>query len=264
MSNPNQKIRYSLDTPGGNPVYCGRRTAAHLDYTRRQLPEGCELFIIQGCFNTGVEASAGTHDYDAVLDVGIFGMDWWEAQKFLRECKWAAWYRFPPTFDGDHLHIVSLGTKAKVGIYVPGQMDDYKHGRNGLAGHAPDNTWRPSKITSFDYEAFLKEDEMQEADFKRIEKMLAPIKSDLDKLRKALSEFRQNQRARDKEEADRDTASAAQLTAIAGAVDALPEGPSTAEIPKKAAAKKAAAKKAAAKKAAAKKAPAKKAAATKG
>jgi hypothetical protein len=232
VSDLNEKIRYSLDTPGGNPVYCGRRTAAHLDYTRSRLPSGCELFIIQGAFNTGVEASKGTHDYDAVLDVGIFGMDWWDAQRFMRECKWAAWYRFPPTFDGDHLHVVSLGTTAKVGEYVPGQIDDYYHGRNGLAGHAADTTWRPSRITVFEYNSFLKEDEMQEADFDRINKMLEPIKSDLERLRKALSEFRQNQRARDKKAIARDKDSAAQLTAIAGAVDGLPDGASKTEIRK--------------------------------
>jgi hypothetical protein len=167
-----------------------------------------------------------------VLDVAISGMDWWDAQKFLRECKWGAWYRFPPTFDSHHLHIVSMGTTAKVGIYVPGQMDDYMHGRNGLAGHAADDTWRPSKITFFEYDKFLKEDEMQEADFDRIGKMLEPLKSDLERLRTALSEFRQNQRARDKEDVARDKESTAQLTAISGAVDALPEGASKTEISK--------------------------------
>ena len=232
MNDPNEKIRYSLNTPGGKAVYCGRRTAAHLDYTRTRLPDGCELFIIQGAFNTGVDASKGTHDFDAVLDVGIFNMDWWDAQKFLRECHWAAWYRFPPTFDGDHLHIVSLGTTAKVGEYVPGQIDDYRHRRNGLASHDADNTWHPRQITFFDYSSFLKEDEMQDADFDRINKMLDPIKSDLEKLRSALSDFRQNERARDKQDVARDNESAAHLTAIAGAVDALPDGASKAEISK--------------------------------
>jgi hypothetical protein len=111
--------------------------------------------FMQGCYNTGVAASAGTHDFDGVVDVEVENMDWLDGQRFLREHGWAAWYRFPPKF-GNHLHAVSLGCPGPVGIYVPGQVDDYYAHRNGLAGHDRDITWYPADIDStvFDYPAW--------------------------------------------------------------------------------------------------------------
>lgn len=93
---------------------CTARTAAHLRWTIRQLERrhpGAKLVILQPCYNTGVDASAGTHDFDAVLDVQIIGLDWWEAQWFLRTCGWAAWFRHTGIWadrDAWHIHMVSL------------------------------------------------------------------------------------------------------------------------------------------------------------
>jgi hypothetical protein len=88
-----------------------------------------------------------------VLDVEIVGMDWSNAQGFLRRCGWAAWWRKPPTFD-DHIHMVSLGYPGQVGVFVPGQVADYYAHRTGLAGHAADPSWFPADIDStvFDYD----------------------------------------------------------------------------------------------------------------
>jgi hypothetical protein len=143
-------------TLNGVTFRAGRRTAAHLAWTddgaRRR---GALLRVIQPCYNTGVGASAGTHDFDGVLDVEVEGMAWLDGQRFLREHGWAAWYRFPPTF-GNHLHMVSLGCPGPVGVYVPGQVDDYYAHRNGLKGHDRDVTWHPADIDStvFDYPAY--------------------------------------------------------------------------------------------------------------
>lgn len=148
-------------TAGGRTFRCSRRTAAHIEYTIERLAEAApsaRLVIIQGCYNTGVPQSAGTHDFDAVLDVQIVGMDWWEAQTFLRKCGWAAWVRYPPAFSW-HIHMVSLGYPGQVGIYVPGQVDDYYRHALGLKGQHDsglDGSWFPPDIdaTVFDYPAW--------------------------------------------------------------------------------------------------------------
>jgi hypothetical protein len=145
-----------IDTVGGRTFRASRRTWAHLDYTIEQLAQDaptCSLRVIQGCYNTGVKQSAGTHDYDAVLDVEIVGMGWSNAQGFLRRCGWAAWWRQPPTFS-NHIHMVSLGYPGQVGVYVPGQVTDYLQHRTGLAGHAADASWFPDDINStvFDFD----------------------------------------------------------------------------------------------------------------
>lgn len=133
-----------------------RRGIAHLDFTIEHLPPGCTLEILQPPYNTGVEASAGTHDFGAVYDFRIDGMDWLDAQAFLRAYGWAAWWRQPPKFS-HHLHAVSLGYPGRVGVYVPAQVDDYYNFRSGLAGHVADHTWHPADIDStvFDYDAWL-------------------------------------------------------------------------------------------------------------
>lgn len=148
-------------TRGGKKFKATRRTVAHLDYTIERLAKQhptARLVIIQPSYNTGVVASAGTHDFDACFDVQIVGLDWWAAQKFLRQCGWAAWYRFPPTFP-HHIHMISLGYPGKVGIFVPGQVDDYYRHALGLKGQhnsGADTSWFPPNIkaTVFDYNAW--------------------------------------------------------------------------------------------------------------
>jgi len=154
----------------GRYFKCSKRTSAHLDWTKKQLAKKAEkdkkayrLIIIQGCFNTGVSASAGTHDYDSCLDVKIEGMTWAAAQRFLRSCGWAAFWRKPSQGPwSDHVHMASLPKfmlqfVARVGIWVPGQIRDYYNHLNGLSSHAPDNTWHPKNIkeTIFQYRAYI-------------------------------------------------------------------------------------------------------------
>lgn len=179
-------------TRAGKTFRCTRRTAAHIDYTIERLAKrepDARLYIIQPCYNVGVKASAGTHDYDACLDVQIIGLDWWAAQRFLRQCGWAAWLRYPPTFTW-HIHMVSLGYPGRVGIYVPGQVADYYAHRNGLVGHAADSSWHPVDIsaTVFDYPAWrdahmpLNKDDLAAIDnvvSKRIASALDPLKTTL-------------------------------------------------------------------------------------
>lgn len=170
MSNAAEIISYSQTTVVGTVLRMARRTAAHLDYTKTRLAQehpGCRLWLIQGTYNTSVPASAGTHDKDCALDVKITGLTWLEAQRFLRECGWAAWFRAELFRNGvrvwgDHIHMVSLGYRPygiPVGDLIPGQVVDYFEHRSGLSGHEADPTWHPADITAtiFDFEAWEKE-----------------------------------------------------------------------------------------------------------
>ena len=148
-------------TFGGQTFRAGRRTAAHLQWTSERLEAvepGAQLVVVQPCYNTGVDASAGTHDKDGVLDFAIAGMEWLPAQRFLREHGWGCWYRFPPAFS-HHIHAISLGCPGPLGDFVPGQILDYHNHAFGLAGqHDPgsDKSWFPDDIdaTEFDYAAW--------------------------------------------------------------------------------------------------------------
>jgi hypothetical protein len=161
-------ITYSQPNIYGTYFRCSKRTGAHLDSTKKALKDKSKhdgkaytLRIIQGSYNYGVDASAGTHDLDACLDVEIIGLSWSDAQRFLRVHGWAAWVRVPPTFSY-HIHMVSLPPYklqfvAPVGQWVPGQVTSYYNLTSGLIGDAPDNTWHPVPIKStiFNYEKYM-------------------------------------------------------------------------------------------------------------
>lgn len=142
---PNELIWITF---GGKTFRCSVRTAAHLLWTQQELDKkhpGCKITVFQGCYNIGVLLSVGTHDKDRVLDVAIVGLDWAEAQRFLRAHGWAAWVREPPAFDW-HIHMISLGGTTEVGVFVPGQIDDYYRHTFGLKNQHNtdlDKSWFP-------------------------------------------------------------------------------------------------------------------------
>lgn len=195
---PEAKITWrDHETTWGGPIYGSRRSIAHLEDTdqaaRRRY--GSRVAVIQSAYNDTVAASAGTHDYDAVYDVYVPGIDWWVQQHFFRELGWAAWYRYPPSFS-HHIHMISLGYTTKVGIYVPGQVEDYYNHAMGLAGQhdsGSDDSWHPTNIDStiFNYSAWKREngDDMpySEAELKRIIK---------EAVREEAATYRENQRER--------------------------------------------------------------------
>ena len=145
---------------GGKTFKASRRTHAHMWETQRRLSihrPGAWWRTIQGAYNTDVGASEGTHDFDAVVDGEIVGWDdWYAEQAFLRSCGWADWVRTPAQGFPWHHHMVSLGYTTRVGIYVPGQVDDYYRHALGLKDHhqtGSDDTWHPANIndTVFSY-----------------------------------------------------------------------------------------------------------------
>lgn len=164
-ADPTCKVRWYKHDVYGDAVYGGLRTIAHLDWTNQQALKqfGHEVEVLQGAFNTDVEASAGTHDFDGCIDFFIPQVDWWDQQRFFRSCGWACWYRYPPLF-GRHVHGVSLGCPGRLGVYVPGQITDYRAHAFGLANqHTPgsDHSWFPPDIDStiFDYPAWRRDQE---------------------------------------------------------------------------------------------------------
>lgn len=189
---PDEKIAWrGHTTMYGGTVWGSRRSIAHLEATDQAARKrfGVGIVVIQSAYNTGVDASAGTHDWDAVYDIYIPGVDWWAQQRFLRELGWAAWYRFPPTF-GNHIHMISLGYRTRVGIYVPGQVDDYYRHALGLAGQhdsGSDDSWHPEDIrdTYFNYAQWRadQEDAVTPQDLEKIadifDRKLAAFKKEL-------------------------------------------------------------------------------------
>jgi hypothetical protein len=161
----------------GAPLRGSRRSIAHLEVTDQAALQkfGTHVVVIQPAYHQGVEASAGSHDYDAVYDVYLPGVDWWDAQRFLREHGWAAWYRYTGSFaDDQHIHMISLGYTTRVGYLIPGQVSDYYAHKSGLVGHAADTSWHPADIDStiFNYPAWVRaqEDDMPYSDWPKADR----------------------------------------------------------------------------------------------
>lgn len=144
-------------TIGGKTFQAGRRTADHLKATFAAFEKAyphAHLEIAQGCYHTGVAASAGTHDKDGVIDFYVTGLDWWATQRFLRSKGWGCWYRHTGSWANSsqwHIHGISLGCPGPLGIYVPGQIADYYNHAFGLVGQhtkGSDTSWFPPNIAS--------------------------------------------------------------------------------------------------------------------
>lgn len=134
IGDPDELITTSF---GGKTFKGSRRTHTHLWETQRVLSifrDGATIRIIQPCYNTGVVASAGTHDKDAVVDIEILGWDDWYAESdFLRTCGWADWVRDPSQGFPWHHHMASRGTpNSRLGSLVPAQLDDFNRHALGL------------------------------------------------------------------------------------------------------------------------------------
>lgn len=174
----------------GHTFRASRRTVAHLDYTikkfKKKFPKA-RLVIFQTPYHTGVEASAGSHDYDAVFDFGFTGYipgmterrKWRRFLKFMRNRGWGIWWRRTGYWRPRrrwHLHGFTLpvGLKSfttRVGYLIDGgvsssgrrwassQLADYTATPmlDGLAGHARDDCYKPKDIraTVFNYRRWV-------------------------------------------------------------------------------------------------------------
>lgn len=110
---------------------------------------GYELTIVQGPYNKGVGASAGTHDGGGVVDLAPW--DWERKVTVLRKQGWAAWYRaYVEGLWGAHVHAVLIGHERLADAAVR-QVTAYLNKRDGLKSNLEDTFWRPSKIVRFQY-----------------------------------------------------------------------------------------------------------------
>jgi hypothetical protein len=130
---------------GGRTTYSGKtvnqRTRNMLASADAKVPFAIRL--TQGSYNPGgVGASAGTHDGGGAVDVNIDGLTQtqvWRTVAALRTVGFAAWYR-PTTSDWHrHIHAIAIGD-TDLPSSARNQVADYYAGKNGLAGHAADNT----------------------------------------------------------------------------------------------------------------------------
>jgi peptidoglycan hydrolase-like protein with peptidoglycan-binding domain len=117
---------------------------------------GYPLRIIQGSYNSGVSASAGTHDGGGALDVWGKGGSHVAAEvAALRKVGFAAWGRTPAQGDwGNHIHAIAKGD-SELSRGARNQVTSYMNGRNGLASNGKDtftrayvnNTWEKYKAS---------------------------------------------------------------------------------------------------------------------
>lgn len=107
---------------------------------------GAPLLIVQGSYNKGVAASAGTHDGGGCVDVSTSGMSSTRVRnvvQYLRMVGFAAWYRTPAQGFSYHIHACAIGDR-EMAYIAREQVQQYFNGQNGLAGHGPDtNAPRP-------------------------------------------------------------------------------------------------------------------------
>lgn len=183
----NKMCSWSKKTTSGRAIRGSFRTLCHLNRLNNLSFKryGVEIQIIQPDWNTGVRASAGTHDYDATWDLWIPGVDPWEQQRFFRANGLGGWMRRPPLF-GWHYHGFTLPPREgksisddfrvhgfMVGKYVDGghsrygslvtssQISDYYNKAFGLSNQhvaGSDKTWYPRDIeaTVFNLSAYVK------------------------------------------------------------------------------------------------------------
>lgn len=113
---------------------------------RAEARMGFKVYVVQGSYNTGVGASAGTHDGGGAIDISVRGIDYKKAVRALRDVGFAAWYR-PARAGvwGAHIHAVAIGD-AEVSSGAKAQVAEYYAGQDGLAGYNEDTGYRPDPI----------------------------------------------------------------------------------------------------------------------
>lgn len=97
-------------------------------------------FLTQGSYNTGVGASAGTHDGGGVVDIRTSTMSATGVNsclKALRQAGFAAWYRTSAEGFSPHIHAVAIGDR-EMSPAAKSQVVQYFAGKNGLANQGPD------------------------------------------------------------------------------------------------------------------------------
>jgi peptidoglycan hydrolase-like protein with peptidoglycan-binding domain len=137
VANDNEPAHdYTRVTYGGKRV--NQRTKVILERAAAIFGQGFTL--IQGSYNKGVSASAGTHDGGGVVDISVSG---WSRSKMdnavqaLRKAGMAAWLRTPSDGFSYHIHGVAIGDR-EMSSAAKSQIQQWREDRNGLANRAKD------------------------------------------------------------------------------------------------------------------------------
>jgi len=107
------------------------------------------VYINQGSYNSGVDASGNTHNGGGAIDTSLevkTAKNYQLWQKAMRMVMFADWHRAArkgvwPT----HNHGIAIGD-VEASVAAQKQIVDYFKRLNGLANHAPDPTWRPDVL----------------------------------------------------------------------------------------------------------------------
>lgn len=107
------------------------------------------VFVVQGSYNHGVDASGGTHDGGGALDLRTQGRSVAEVQKLVKAMRMAGFAAWKRGFGGDsftpHIHAIAIGDR-QLSWAARNQVAEYFRGGDGLIGSAPDgdrNVGRP-------------------------------------------------------------------------------------------------------------------------
>src|SRR5690242_15597838 len=103
---PTDKVMWDQRTVGGKQITGSFRTIAWLDLMQRRCVKrfGRKFRVIQGPNNTGVPQSAGTHDYDVMVDIDVPGVPWVDVNHWWRSNGGMGWVRTPAQGFSWHLH----------------------------------------------------------------------------------------------------------------------------------------------------------------
>lgn len=133
---------YTRTTYGGKTV--NQRTKVMLQQAAANA--GVTISLTQGSYNTGVAASAGTHDGGGCVDVNVNNWDNMTRSRViqaLRGVGFAAWLRTPSQGFSYHIHANAIGDREMASV-AREQVQQYFNGQNGLANHGADtNPPRP-------------------------------------------------------------------------------------------------------------------------
>lgn len=101
-----------------------------------------DLTVYQGSFNTGVAASAGTHDKADCIDLSASNAA--EKTKTLKLIGFAAWHRTPAQGFSDHVHGVRMFSSAMAWLATAQDKAYRDHKSNGLGNLShTDTSWCP-------------------------------------------------------------------------------------------------------------------------
>lgn len=106
----------------------------------RKMGISSKLSFSQGSFNSGVSASAGTHDGGGALDIRIGGFSSATADnvvKALRMAGFAAWRRGVNDSFSPHIHAIGIGNRKATQV-AKNQVVEYFRGGDGLVGSRGD------------------------------------------------------------------------------------------------------------------------------